>query len=44
MLILAGGGGSGKGFAYDMAIDFDGKKLAGMEELFFLQKEYHGVK
>lgn len=27
MLILAGGGGSGKGFAYDMAIDFDGKKF-----------------
>ena len=27
ILILAGGGGSGKGFAYDMAIDFDGKKF-----------------
>lgn len=27
VLILAGGGGSGKGFAYDMAIDFDGKKF-----------------
>ena len=27
VLILAGGAGSGKGFAYDMAIDFDGKKF-----------------
>ncbi len=29
---------------YVVRFDFDGKKLAGMEELFFLQKEYHGVK
>ena len=27
VLILAGGAGSGKGFAYDMAIDFQGKKF-----------------